>query len=221
MLNFPNGKSTTTLLLPCLLCIAMALGLMSATVAAAETWDGGAGSADSACRAKIDGSGAYAYSRVEVKGDVGHCYVKIKEGKGDDIYETAVTRDAPPDPEQQSAAESNATANTPAANDKKPASTDAEEICAEKYKKITECYIYEGRKLTHKSYDSARSVLVNKNKGKKLDPEEATAEKCDNEGKHWNFYVKGIFRGSVLGCECCRNTNSKPVMENRFGAFPE
>jgi len=200
--------------------VAMTLGLLSITGAAAETWDG-AGSADAACRAKIDGSGAYAYSRVEVKGDVGHCYVKIKEGKGDDIYETAVTRDVPPDPEQQPAAESNTAASDPLTNNQDPAAKDAEETCSDNYKNITECYVYEGRGLTHKNYDSARNILVKANAGKKLDRETATAEKCDNEGKHWNFYVKGVFRGSVLGCECCRNTDSKPVMENRFGAFPE
>jgi hypothetical protein len=35
------------------------------------------------------------YSRVEIKGNVGHCYMKPKEGEGDDSYTTAVTRDEP------------------------------------------------------------------------------------------------------------------------------
>lgn len=94
--------------LVCILWVAMSLeGLLGGQSAqAAKTWDGGFGSADAACRAKIGETGGfYVYSRVEIKGDVGHCYVKAKDGTGEDIYDTAVTRDDPPEPEQPSEVE--------------------------------------------------------------------------------------------------------------------
>jgi hypothetical protein len=72
-------------------------GMLAPSITTAETWEGGYGSADAACRAKIDESGAFMYSRVEIKGNIGHCYTKPKEGEGDDSYTTAVMRDEPPE----------------------------------------------------------------------------------------------------------------------------
>ncbi len=73
------------------------IGVLGIVVGASaqETWDGGAGSVEDACRAKVDETGAFEYSRAEVKGEVAHCYVKAKDGTGGDVYATAVLRDEP------------------------------------------------------------------------------------------------------------------------------
>ncbi|MCI0750027.1 MAG: hypothetical protein L0Y32_05745, partial [Nevskiales bacterium] len=83
-----------------------------------------------------------------------------------------------------------------------------------------ECYEYEGRGMTLKSYEDARKVLVNLNPGQKLTENQAPAQECDTVGDHWNFYAKGKFKGSVLGCECCRNTDAGPGLEKRYKAHP-
>jgi len=103
----------------------LCIGLSAAALA--DTWDGGKGSADAACRARIDESGAYRYSRAEINGNVAYCYVKVKEGEGSDIHDASVTRDDPlPEaPAEEKAAgesaEAGTTASAPpaAANEKK------------------------------------------------------------------------------------------------------
>ncbi len=82
--------------------MAVAAVLGAPSVAVGETWEGGYGSADAACRAKIDESGAFQYSRVEIKGNIGHCYTKAKDGEGDDSYASAVMRDEPPEENKES-----------------------------------------------------------------------------------------------------------------------
>jgi len=97
----------------------------------------------------------------------------------------------------------------------------SEETCEEKHKGITECYVYEGQGMTLTSRKSAQEILARLNPGKRLQPGPMTeADKCDNKGEHWNYKVNGRFVGSILGCECCRNTNSGPVMERRYKASP-
>lgn len=75
----------------------------SGPAAAGETWGGGHGSADAACRERIGNSeSAYAYKRAEVNGNVAYCYVKIKEGEGDEIHDASVTKDEPaPEAEEE------------------------------------------------------------------------------------------------------------------------
>jgi len=70
--------------------ILIVLGAMPAH--AADTWEGGQ-TAEVACRAKLDETGAYAFSHVEINGKVGHCFVKAKSGDGEPIYDTAVFKD--------------------------------------------------------------------------------------------------------------------------------
>jgi hypothetical protein len=77
--------------------IAIAAMFAAPSIAAGETWEGGYGSADAACRAKIDESGAFMYSRVEIKGNIGHCYTKAKDGEGEESYVSAVMRDETPE----------------------------------------------------------------------------------------------------------------------------
>jgi len=98
------------------------LWMMSSQPALADTWDGGKGSADAACRARLDESGAYRFSRAEINGNVAYCYVKAKDGEGSEVHDTSVTRDDPP-PEGQAAeknADGSADSATPAAT---PAAT--------------------------------------------------------------------------------------------------
>lgn len=74
-------------------------------VLAGDTWDGGFGSADAACRSKYDDSGAFRYSRAEVKGNVAHCYSIAKEDGKDEYYDTAVTKDEPAEEAKEEAKE--------------------------------------------------------------------------------------------------------------------
>lgn len=65
----------------------------------ADTWDGGHPSADAACRARMDESGAFRFHRAQVNGNVAYCYSKAKDGKGPEYHDTSVTKDeAPPPP---------------------------------------------------------------------------------------------------------------------------
>jgi hypothetical protein len=96
--------------------LAIAAMFAAPSIAAGETWEGGYGSADAACRAKIDESGAFQYSRVEIKGKVGHCYTKAKDGEGDEIYASAVTQDEMPEEGQEAKSESSDDPSTPAAD---------------------------------------------------------------------------------------------------------
>lgn len=88
----------------------LVIGILALTVShvrvadAGETWDGGHGSADEACRARLDESGAFKFSRAKLEGNVAHCFTKAKDGKGEEFDDAAVTKDEPA-PEDRAAQE--------------------------------------------------------------------------------------------------------------------
>jgi hypothetical protein len=105
----------------------LGVGLSQTTLA--DTWDGGSGSADAACRVRLDESGAYRFSRAEINGNVAYCYMKPKDGEGSEVHSTSVVRDEPP-PETQTTQES-ASNSTDAATqpDTPPAASNNENKC--------------------------------------------------------------------------------------------
>ncbi|OQW64352.1 MAG: hypothetical protein BVN29_13765 [Nitrospira sp. ST-bin5] len=75
------------------------------SVFAGDTWDGGHGSPEEACRLRLDETGAFRFSRAQVQGNVAHCFTKAKDGEGGEFDDAAVTRDEPA-PEAQAAGDS-------------------------------------------------------------------------------------------------------------------
>lgn len=68
---------------------------LAAPVYAGETWDGGHGSPEEACRARLDETGAFQFSRAQVQGNVARCFTKAKDGEGGEYDDAAVTKDEP------------------------------------------------------------------------------------------------------------------------------
>lgn len=83
----------------------MGVGGSWSPVSAGDTWDGGHGSPEEACRARLDETGAFRFSRAQVQGNVARCLTKAKDGEGREYDDTAVTRDEPA-PEAQAAGDS-------------------------------------------------------------------------------------------------------------------
>jgi hypothetical protein len=95
----------------------VALAATLAIGAEKNTWDGSYGSADAACRAKHAGEGAYQFHRADVKGNIAHCYEKAKDGEGDEIYYSAVSKDEGPEEEAKPADSKDGNSNaTPPTN---------------------------------------------------------------------------------------------------------
>jgi|GEM_PF-6090178 len=92
--------------------------LSQKSITAGDTWDGGHGSPDQACRARVDEGGAYMYSHAEQNGDVAYCYVKPKEGEGDKSHASSVTKDAPVEKAEADTSQENTTSE-----EKKPESS--------------------------------------------------------------------------------------------------
>ena len=109
--------------------VSLVVALCAVSLSHAATWDGGKGSADAACKDKIDKDSAYKHSRTEVVGDFARCYVKAKEGKGEEIYNALAIQDNEP---QETEAEKNDTSTSNVASDPAASgSAQAEENCSE------------------------------------------------------------------------------------------
>lgn len=106
------------------LILASMLGSIS-PVRAGDTWEGGCGSPEEACRNKVDETGAFKFSRAEVHGNVAYCFTIAKKDGKDEFHDASVTRDEPAEkpkndeeagPESSTPAEgANASAPPPAA----------------------------------------------------------------------------------------------------------
>lgn len=78
----------------------LVVGMLALTVShgrvadAGETWDGGHGSVDEACRARLDESGAFKFSRAKREGNVAHCFTKAKDGKDEPAPEDRAAQDS-------------------------------------------------------------------------------------------------------------------------------
>lgn len=165
------------------------------------------------CQEKVNSAGAYRYSHsLPVGNGVIECYVIAKDGSGDPIKDSVVFEETAM-PESGTSTPDNSTANSEKSDPKK------EKVCAEEHKAMLECFEYEGRGMTLKNYADARKKLVSQNPGQKLAPKEgeagAEANQCETAGKHWNFYAKKDYKGSILCCECCRNSDQGPAIEDR------
>lgn len=165
------------------------------------------------CQEKVNSAGAYRYSHsLPVGNGVIECYVIAKDGSGEPIKDSVVFEDTTL-PENGAKNPDNSTTNHEKSDQKK------EKICAEEHKAMLECFEYESRGMTLKNYADARKKLVSQNPGQKLAPKEgetgAEADQCETVGKHWNFYAKKDYKGSILCCECCRNSDQGPVIEDR------
>lgn len=76
------------------LILASMLGSIS-PVRAGDTWEGGYGSPEEACRNKLDETGAFKFSRAEVHGNVAYCFTIAKKDGKDEFHDASVTRDEP------------------------------------------------------------------------------------------------------------------------------
>lgn len=154
------------------------------------------------------------YGRVIASKDAGDsfwCKLADKNGNENEQHYGSKRLSGPEKP----SSDQNAVQAKPAQKDK----TKSDETCEEKHKEITECNVYERQGMTLASKESAQKILAKLNPGKRLEPGPMTeAEMCENNGEHWNYYVKKRFVGSILGCKCCRNTNSGPVIDSRYKA---
>ncbi|MBK7545545.1 MAG: hypothetical protein IPI56_07375 [Elusimicrobia bacterium] len=79
-----------------LLCLFLAVSLGSASLTrAGDTWDGGYGSPEEACRNRVNEEGAFRFSRAEVNGNVAYCFTIAKKDGKDEYHDASVTRDEP------------------------------------------------------------------------------------------------------------------------------
>ena len=207
----------------------LAIALTAICIKANAAWtneNGGKryGSPESACKALVPKEASFSFHHLEApegRKDFYHCIVKMKEGSHTTMYGSAAEEI---EPEPQNAASSESTGSeSAAAQPGKTHNEDNDETCEDKFKEQTECFEYESRGMTHKSYDSAYKDLLVKNPGSKPTRKHADAEQCENDGDHWNFYINGKFKGSILGCECCQNAENLgggPEMKSRFKFSP-
>ena len=201
------------------LALAILFGRQSAF--AAETWDGGQGSAATACRAKLDESGTSVFSHVEIKGDVGHCFTKAKDGSWKDSYDTAVYRDSGSTEEQAQQPDNNVNKTE---SEKQSAVADSGKTCKTEHPKLDMCYGLEGKGLKDKDVKDSKNQLkkdiTKTHPNKQASPKKPTAAELCESGQHWNYYVGKDFVGSIVDCECCIDTQSGSKRERRSKYSP-
>lgn len=78
---------------------------------AGDTWDGGYGSAEEACRNRINEEGAFRFSRAEVHGNVAYCFTIAKQDGKDEYHDASVTRDEPAEEPKKDEEEANNKSN--------------------------------------------------------------------------------------------------------------
>lgn len=119
-----HGRTHTPLKTPwALLSLVLAVALGSPPPArAGDTWDGGYGSPEEACRNRVNEEGAFRFSRAEVHGNVAYCFTIAKKDGKDEYHDASVTRDETAEEPKKDAEDSQksdstlpkgATANTP------------------------------------------------------------------------------------------------------------
>ncbi|MBK7575264.1 MAG: hypothetical protein IPI26_08430 [Elusimicrobia bacterium] len=91
-----------------LLCLILAVSLGSASLTrAGDTWDGGYGSPEEACRNRVNEEGAFRFSRAEVNGNVAYCFTIAKKDGKDEYHDASVTRDEPAEEPKKDAEDGN------------------------------------------------------------------------------------------------------------------
>jgi hypothetical protein len=104
-----HDRAHTPLKMPlALLSLILAVSLGSASLTrAGDTWDGGYGSPEEACRNRVNEEGAFRFSRAEVKGNVAYCFTIAKKDGKDEYHDASVTRDEPAEEPKKDAEDGN------------------------------------------------------------------------------------------------------------------